>query len=116
MSKADPATQSSTTAATNRQPVRDQDEQLTPTGRSDATQTNASGVTPALQSAAKAIKQMWDAHPSLSKLDLQVTPENGRLVFRGSVPTAELRERAKDTAEAVITGIDVDNHIKVESK
>ena len=65
------------------------------------------------QSAARSIRQIWDTNPELAKLDLTVTPENGRLVFRGTVPNADVWEKAKDTAEGVVRGIDITNHISI---
>lgn len=82
----------------------------TPTGM-DSTQ-----VDPVLQSAARAIRQVWDAHPELAKLDLRVTPQNGRLVFEGNVPNAQLWERAKDAAESVISRLKVDNRIMIQEQ
>ena len=91
----------------------DPDERLTPTGRPTEVSTDRVDAT-TLKSAARAIKQMWDAHPELAKLKLRVSPENGKLVFSGSVPNAEVFERAKDTAESVVRGIPIDNRIAIE--
>lgn len=96
--------QRSTNAAVN------QDDRLTPTGRTAAGST----VDPAVESAARAIKQMWEQHPQLAKLNLKVAAENGKLVFRGSVPNKELWERAKDTAKDVVRGIDIENRITIQ--
>jgi hypothetical protein len=86
--------------------------QLTPTGR-DANTYPKRNIDPTLQSAARSLRQIWDAHPDLAKLDLRVTAENGKLMFRGNVPNEDLWERAKDTAEGVIRGIDIENHISI---
>ena len=91
------------------------DEQLTPTGRTESADASAN-VAPALQSAARSIRQIWDAHPDLAKLDLRVTAENGKLVFRGTVPSTDLWERAKDTAEGVVRGVEIDNHISIGNR
>lgn len=98
--------------ANNRRATRT-DEPVTPTGR--ATETRSS-VDPMLLSAARSVRQIWDAHPELAKLNLQVTAENGRLVFQGTVPNVELWERAKDTAEGVISRIDIQNRISIQPK
>lgn len=87
----------------------------TPTGRMDAAQGSQS-IDPVLQSAARAIRQAWDANPELAKLDLRVTPQNGRLVFQGTVPNAELRQRAKSTAEEVLSKIRVEDQISVQNQ
>jgi osmotically-inducible protein OsmY len=95
----------------------DTDERLTPTGRATTTVPDArTNVDPALESAARAIKQRWDANPELAKLNLRVEPANGRLVFSGSVPSTELWERAKDTAESIVRGIEIENRISIQQK
>lgn len=91
------------------------DEQLTPTGRTESADANANAA-PALQSAARSIRQIWDAHPDLAKLDLRVTAENGKLIFRGTVPNTDLWERAKDTAEGVVRGVEIENHISIGNR
>jgi sporulation protein YlmC with PRC-barrel domain len=94
----------------SRSRAADSNRPLSPTGRTD----NTAKVDPVLQSAARSIRQIWDANPDLAKLNLTVAPENGHLVFRGSVPNAELWEKAKDTAEGEVRGIDIVNHIAIE--
>lgn len=79
-----------------------------PTGK-----TPADSIDPVFRSAARAVRQIWDANPDLAKLDLRVTPTATGLLFEGMVPDARAWERAKDTAEGVITRIHIDNRIRV---
>lgn len=90
------------------------DEALTPTGRNTGA-TDQTQVDPVLQSATRAVKQMWAAHPELAKANLGVAVENGKLVLTGTVPSTELWERAKDTAEDIVRGVDIENRIQVEA-
>ena len=115
------AEQRSTNAGANRETTSTRtqtsgtDERLTPTGRTDNAD-RTTGVDPALQSAARSIRQIWDAHPDLAKLELRVTAENGKLIFRGTVPNVDLWERAKDTAEGVVRGVEIENHISIGNR
>jgi sporulation protein YlmC with PRC-barrel domain/osmotically-inducible protein OsmY len=92
--------------------ARSGDEQLTPTGRASGAD-RSQDIDPALQSAARSVRQLWDTHPELAKLDLRVTVEEGKIVLRGQVPDADLRERARDAARPAVLGIEVDNQITV---
>ena len=97
------------------------------TGANDATRVEQPAATgrestdaarnqdPVVQSAARAVRQIWDANPELRNQNLRVTAENGRLVFNGSVPNTELWERARDSAEGVVRGIEIVNHISINS-
>lgn len=71
---------------------------------------------PVLVSASQAVRQIWAANPQLAELNLRVRPVGDRLVFEGQVPNAELWERAKDTAEGVITRIPIENRIRIERR
>lgn len=69
-----------------------------------------------LQSAARTISQLWETHPTLGRLGLRATPENGRIVLSGTVANQELWELAKDTAEGQVRGLPIDNRIRIESR
>jgi sporulation protein YlmC with PRC-barrel domain len=69
-----------------------------------------------LQSAARSISQLWETHPSLGRLGLRASHEDGRLVLSGTVPNKELWELAKDTAEGQVRGLPIDNRIRIESR
>lgn len=91
----------------------DRDEQLTPTGRTETRAANNAKLDPALESAARSVQQLWEAHPELAKLNLEASAENGRLILQGSVPNQDAWERAKDAAEGVVRGIDIENRITI---
>lgn len=55
-------------------------------------------------------------HPELSKLNLSVSGENGKLVLRGKAPHSELGDRARDTAQAVTRGVELDNQMTIENR
>lgn len=86
-------------------------DQPTATGR--ASSDTGRSQDPVVLSAARAVRQIWDANPELRNQDLRVTAENGRLVFNGAVPSTELWERARDSAESVVRGIEIVNHISI---
>lgn len=84
------------------------------TGRESVHRTNGN-QDPTMQSAARAVRQIWDADPELRNQNLRVTAENGRLIFNGSVPSTELWERARDSAGSVVRSIEIENHISIQS-
>lgn len=77
---------------------------------------NANENTAVLESAARAVRQSWEAHDELRPYRLRVAPRENRLVFEGTVPSAELWERAEDAAEAVISRIEVENRIRIDDQ
>lgn len=96
------------TVATSKSPT--QEDQPTPTGRTEST------ARPDLQTEIRAVREVWAVHPELSKLNLSVTGENGKLVLRGKAPNSELGDRARDTAQAVTRGVELDNQITIENR
>jgi sporulation protein YlmC with PRC-barrel domain len=101
-------------AARDRREVEVRSERETvvePTGRDTRPVPEAT-----LQSAARSIQQLWNTHPTLGRLGLRASPEDGRLVLSGSVANQELWELAKDTAEGQVRGLPSDNRIRIESR
>jgi osmotically-inducible protein OsmY len=88
---------------------------LTPTGRTSADQTPA-GADPALVSAALAVRKALDEDPSLRRLDVAVTPTNGKLVLSGSVNSNQLKTTIETKAERAANGKTVDSQITVDAK
>jgi sporulation protein YlmC with PRC-barrel domain len=92
------------------------DEQLTPTGRTSAEQNPYSNVAPALESAARSARQALDQHDALARADIRVTPENGRLILRGRVPSEKIRDQAVDAVKQAASGIKLDNQLTIEPR
>lgn len=85
------------------------EKQPAPTGRTEATTRTD------LQSEIRAVREVWEVHPELAKLNLSVTAENGKLMLRGKAPNTELSDRAKATAAMATRGVEVVSQITVES-
>ncbi len=102
-----PAVPRSVTITTDEQP-------LTPTGstgisRTDRMATSDTDVTAAV----RAVRSALDAQPSLAGADVQVTPENGKVILRGRVATETQREAVEKAAKDATRGVNIDNFILV---
>jgi hypothetical protein len=87
---------------------------LTPTGRTSADQ--APSTDPALNGAALAVRKALDDNPSLARLNVAVTPENGKVVLRGSVASAQLKTATEDTARRAAKGRMIDSELTIEGQ
>jgi sporulation protein YlmC with PRC-barrel domain len=81
------------------------DEQLTPTGRTSAEQSPASGVT------AMAIRHALDKDETLARENIQVST---KVVLRGSVRSEEAKRRVEELARQAVNQAEIDNQITVQ--
>jgi hypothetical protein len=85
---------------------------LTPTGHTSAEQNpNANG---SLLSAAQQVRQALDQDSDLAHADITVTPENNKLVLRGTVKNDDLKSKAKDKAQSAANGVQIDSQLQVK--
>lgn len=84
------------------------DDRLTPTGQSSA-QSN----TAAIEAALAAVRRALQAEPALQGSSVEVEVRAGRVVLRGKVPNAELRQRAEAVAKRTVPNVPLDNEIVV---
>lgn len=94
-------------------PASDREATLSPTGKSSADQNPAG--TSDLVSAARAVRKALDDDATLARAGVMVTPENGRLILRGSV-TAEQKSAIEEKAERAAGGQEIDSQMTVGSK
>lgn len=88
----------------------------TPTGRTVPVDRREVKVANSLHAAVRAVEEYWGAQPDLAKLDLDATVEGERLVLRGHVPSEKLYEQAEDAAEAIVSGIKIENRIVIRTR
>ncbi|MDO8544325.1 MAG: PRC-barrel domain-containing protein [Opitutaceae bacterium] len=86
------------------------DSALSPTGKTSADQIPAN-ADPSLMAAARAVRQALDQDPSLAHLDVRVTPENGKLILRGSVEDEELARSVEKKAKSAASGQQVESQL-----
>jgi trimeric autotransporter adhesin len=100
--------QTASNSAANSEPL------LSPTGQTSADQTPAADAS--LISAAQSIRKALDNDSSLARADVQVTPENGKILLRGKVSEESIKRSIEKKAKSAANGKDVDNEITVEQK
>lgn len=87
-----------------------------PTGKTSAEQMPA-GADGALMQAARSIRTALDEDAAaLARVEVQVSPENGHLVLRGSVADENLKKSVEATAAAAAKGAKLDSQITVQGK
>lgn len=91
------------------------DENLTPTGQTSADQ-NPQGASGTLITTARAVRKALDDDATLARLNVQVTPENGKLVLRGTVGSEELKSTIQEKAKRTVHATEIDNQLTVENK
>jgi sporulation protein YlmC with PRC-barrel domain len=91
------------------------DENLTPTGQTSADQ-NPKDADPALLTSARAIRKSLDEDDSLARLDVKVTPGQGKIMLRGKVADEKLKMSVEEKAKAAAQGALIDNQITVETR
>jgi sporulation protein YlmC with PRC-barrel domain len=102
--------------STSTQPPQKNQPELTPTGRTAADQKQAAPAGDSL-TAAKAIRAMLDLEAAtVARIEVEVKPENGSIVLRGSVADEQLKKSIEDRAAQAAKGARIDSQIAVEKK
>jgi osmotically-inducible protein OsmY len=91
------------------------DENLTPTGK-NSSDTIPSGTDPALLATARAIRKALDDDPALASANVQVSPEDGKVVLRGRVSDQKTKTAIVEKATSEIKGWKVDDQIWVDNR
>jgi hypothetical protein len=89
------------------------DQQLTPTGKQSSDAIPA-GTDPALATAAQSIRKAFDDDADLSKLQITITPENGKVVLRGTVSDPMQKNAIDKKAREGANGQPIDNQIMMQ--
>jgi osmotically-inducible protein OsmY len=88
-------------------------------GRTDTLGNTASGSVAAATSSADdaedRVERALDADPALQSFGLDADDDNGRIVLKGAVSTAELQAQAAQIAAREAAGLTIDNRIRVEA-
>jgi len=85
--------------------------ELSPTGKTSAEQSPS--IDPDLMSTARAIRESLDGDDSLRAADIEVKPENGRIVLRGTVKDEALKNSMEKKARAAAADHDIDFQVTV---
>ena len=90
------------------------DEQLSPTGRTSAEQTPQADA--GLKASARIVRQALDQDIALAAANVQVMPENGKLVLRGSVRDQQTKSNVDRAAKQAASDAQIDNQITIENQ
>jgi osmotically-inducible protein OsmY len=87
--------------------------------RTDTLGGNAPGsvaaATPSADDAEDRVERALDADPALQAFGLDADDDDGRIVLKGAVSTAELQTQAAQIAAREAAGLTIDNRIRVEA-
>jgi sporulation protein YlmC with PRC-barrel domain len=88
----------------------------TPTGKTSAEQAPA-GASAELLRSAQAVRASLDSDAaSKGRVEVQVSPEKGRLVLRGSVADEQRKKSIEEQATKAASGVPLDSQITVQAK
>ena len=103
-------------APTGSAPPQNAEPELTPTGRTVADQKAAAPAAGSL-SAVKAIRAALDQEAAaIARIGVEVNPENGNIVLRGSVTDESLKKSIEEKAAQAAQGAKIDSQIAIENR
>ena len=76
---------------------------------------SVAAATPSADDAEDRVERALDADPALQAFGLDADDDDGRIVLKGSVSTAELQAQAAQIAAREAAGLTIDNRIRVDA-
>jgi sporulation protein YlmC with PRC-barrel domain len=92
------------------------DQYPTPTGRTSAQQDPLSSANPTLAAIAMAVRSEIDKDPQLSRHNIEIAPQNDKLVIRGTVPNEQVKRQVERMVEDAVKKPEVENELRVENE
>lgn len=111
-----PSSRQNLASAARQSPVRSpiDNEQLSPTGRSNKEQAPELDV--GLAESARTVRKALDQDAALSSANVQVLPESGKLVLRGSVRDQDTKMSIERAARDAAVEATIENQITINSR